>query len=96
MRRVIKYDGLMPMKKNAEGKIEQAGVSDVSVIKDYVDKHRTLTMPFDIVVEGATADASDTTQVRQWSDAGATWWIESLWGKEKEAVLKRLRQGPPR
>lgn len=94
MARAAKYDGILPMKIKADGKIEQIDLAEVANIKAYVAERRTA--PFDIVVEGATADSGDPTQVRQWAMAGATWWIESLWGKEEEAVLKRLRQGPPK
>ncbi|HTP06993.1 MAG TPA: LLM class flavin-dependent oxidoreductase, partial [Anaerolineae bacterium] len=69
-----------------------------------VDAHRTATTPFDIVVEGKTpgADpdrAADT--VRAWAEAGATWWIEAMWGDpdqpvDLKAVQQRIQQGPPR
>ena len=51
---------------------------------------------YDIVVEGATSDHSPAA----WAAAGATWWIESLWGAIGDtdpvgAALERLRSGPP-
>ena len=34
---------------------------------------------------------------RDWAEAGATWWIEALWGAESvETVRQRVEQGPPR
>jgi len=62
------------------------------------------TTPFDIVVEGHTpgADPARAAEVtRMWADSGATWWIEALWGDpnqpvDLDAILRRIRQGPPR
>ena len=55
--------------------------------------------PFDYVVEGETP-GDDPMKAREiiqpYLDAGATWWIESLWSeKDLEVVLRRIRQGPP-
>ena len=51
----------------------------------------------DIVVEGQWTDHSPAA----YADAGATWWIESMWGAMSEhspvtAAYDRLREGPPR
>ena len=45
--------------------------------------------------EGAAA------MISPWVEAGATWWIEAMWDAASQpdglqAVLKRIRQGPPR
>ena len=35
--------------------------------------------------------------VREWGEAGATWWMETMWAApELEGVLARIQQGPPR
>jgi hypothetical protein len=39
--------------------------------------------------------------VRQWAEAGATWWLEAMWSApwdkgDLRGVLNRIRQGPPR
>lgn len=100
MRRALKYDGLLPNKINAEGQIETFTPDDVRQMRAYVQEKRTQTTPYDIVVEGVTpGDAPDKAAeiVRPWADAGATWWIEGLWqAANLEAVLARIRQGPPR
>ncbi|MCI0527766.1 MAG: hypothetical protein L0Y56_10035, partial [Nitrospira sp.] len=53
---------------------------------------------FDIIVEGQTP-AKDPAQqveiVRPYIEAGATWWIESMWDKSMKQVFARLKQGPP-
>ena len=55
--------------------------------------------PFDIVVDGQTPGADPAAaaeRVRPFAEAGATWWIETLWGEsELEAVRQRILQGPP-
>ena len=62
--------------------------------------NRTATTPFDIVAEGKTpGDRPDEAAAiaRDWAEAGATWWIEALWGAESvETVRQRVEQGPPR
>ena len=52
---------------------------------------------YDIVIEGRELDEHSPAA---WAEAGATWWIESMWNavREIDAVLAandRLLQGPP-
>jgi len=52
--------------------------------------------PFDIIIEGNFQEHSPAA----WFDAGATWWIESLWdamhGPDPVgASMDRLSLGPP-
>ncbi|HLF03248.1 MAG TPA: LLM class flavin-dependent oxidoreductase [Anaerolineales bacterium] len=95
MRRVLKCDGLLPAPLNAKGKFVKLTPTAVREMKAYIEKRRKLKTPFDIVVEGMTKSHRDTPAIRKWAEAGATWWIESRWGVSEEAVLKRLKQGPP-
>jgi hypothetical protein len=72
-------------------------------MKLFVDEHRSLTTPFDIVVEGDTP-GTDPMQasaiVDPLAEAGATWWLESAAVHNRQggldAVRTRIRQGPPR
>jgi alkanesulfonate monooxygenase SsuD/methylene tetrahydromethanopterin reductase-like flavin-dependent oxidoreductase (luciferase family) len=98
MRRAIKCDGLLVNKIDGDGKYVEATPADLREMKAFVDANRTLTTPFDYVKEGATtgmstAQAQDTLQ--PWVEAGATWWIEGLWGKSEAEVTQRIKQGPP-
>lgn len=99
MRRALKCDGLLPAKMNEEGQFVDVMPEDVREMKTFIDANRTLTSPFDIVVEGKTG-AMDPDQTRdilqKWAAAGVTWWVESMWGVPDEAFAERLRQGPPR
>jgi hypothetical protein len=98
MKRVLKCDGLLPNKMDENGKFTDLQPDDIRQIKAYIDTNRTLTTPFDIVIEGKTA-CLDQAQIRDkinpWVEAGATWWIEGTWGDTEEQVLDRIRQGPP-
>jgi hypothetical protein len=98
MKRVLKCDGLLPLKMNADGKFEELQPADVHAMKAYVDANRTPSAPFDVVVEGKTTGleaAQARDKVLPWVEAGATWWIEGLWGETEEQVSARIRQGPP-
>ncbi len=99
MQRVLRYDGLLPDKINAAGQHEPPTPDDVRAMRAFVDEHRTLTTPFDIVVEGQTPGddpAQAAAIVRPWAEAGATWWIEAKWGAPDDPVRTRIHQGPVR
>ena len=101
MQRVLRYDGLLPTKINADGSPGDVTPADLQAMKAYIDEHRTQTTPFDIVWEGETP-GDDREQsvsiVRPWADAGATWWMEARWGSpvRLDEARTRIRQGPPR
>lgn len=101
MARALKYDGLLPNMLGADGRVSMQPLTfeQVAVLRDYVRQHRMESGPYDIVVEGTTPGedrAASAELMRQWQDAGATWWIEALWeANSQEDVFKRLQQGPP-
>jgi alkanesulfonate monooxygenase SsuD/methylene tetrahydromethanopterin reductase-like flavin-dependent oxidoreductase (luciferase family) len=83
MRRVLKCDGLIPAVMNADGRFADVRPEDIRAMKASIDAHRMRTTPFDIVVEGQIQPmdcAQAAEKLRSWSEAGATWWLESLWG----------------
>lgn len=107
MARVVKYDGLLPNKMNPDGTHGELTPEDVRAMAAYVAERRTLTTPFDIIVEGVTPGddkEAAVAKVQPWIEAGATWWLDAMWelaGAEDEAaaqaaILKRVQQGPPR
>jgi alkanesulfonate monooxygenase SsuD/methylene tetrahydromethanopterin reductase-like flavin-dependent oxidoreductase (luciferase family) len=101
MRRVVRYDGLLPAVIGEDGTIRGPRTPDeIREMKAFIDAHRPQVMPFDIVVEGETSidDPKEAAAaIRSWEDAGATWWIEAMWSvSDLEAVLARIRHGPPR
>ena len=100
MQRVLRYDGLLPAKINADGSPGEVTPADIQAMKAYIAEHRTLTTPFDIVWEGETPGENReqaVSIVRPWAEAGATWWIEARWGDSlrPDKVRSRIRQGPP-
>jgi hypothetical protein len=98
IQRVLKCDGLIPAVMNTNGQFADIRPQDVAAMKAYVDTNRTLTSTFDFVVEGQVhglEHAQMQEKLRAWSDAGATWWLESLWGVDRDQLVARVREGPP-
>ncbi len=99
--RALRYDGLLSVKIGAAGGFEPIAPEDVHEIRRWASEHRHNDGPFDIVIEGVTS-TDDPEQarsvVRPFAEAGATWWIESMWGIPGglDAVRARVAQGPPR
>jgi hypothetical protein len=67
-------------------------------MKEYITVNRHQDTPFDIVIEGQTP-GNDLEKagaiVNSYRTAGATWWIEALWGEpDLERVISRVKQGP--
>lgn len=68
---------------------------DVREMKAWIEEHNK--SPLDIVIEGETPGNDPNkaqATVQTWAEAGATWWIESIWGNPSRQEA-RLRQGPP-
>lgn len=99
MRRILKCDGLLPQKMNTNREFEEVTPDDLRQMKAYIDANRTLTTPFDYVVEGKTSGL-DPSQVKEqqqeWAEAGVTWWVDGLWETTAEQAAARLRKGPTR
>lgn len=103
MRRAARWDGLVASTLSADGAFSQPTPAEVRAMKSFIDEERASTgqsAPFDIIIEGVTpgdnADKAAELLVPM-SEAGVTWWIESMWDSPggMKAVLKRIRQGPP-
>jgi hypothetical protein len=101
MTRVLRYDGLLPAKLDANGSFADVTPDDLRAMKAYIEERRTATTPFDIVYEGRTPgdDPAQAAEiVRPFVKAGATWWMEAMWEAPNTPadVRKRIQQGPPR
>jgi hypothetical protein len=100
LRRVLRYDGLLPAILDENGKVRMSPVKpdELKTMKAWIEANRSEKTPFDYVVEGETpgdnpVQARET--VRPYAEAGATWWIEARWGEnDLGMVLQRIRQGP--
>jgi alkanesulfonate monooxygenase SsuD/methylene tetrahydromethanopterin reductase-like flavin-dependent oxidoreductase (luciferase family) len=92
MARVLRCDGMLTH--------ESAAIAEIQAIRTFVEQQRTLTSPFDIVMEADTrGDTPEQAQakLRDWAQAGVTWWVETMWSSKSTvaAARARIRQEPP-
>ena len=97
-RRAAQWDGVIPLKQSGDNLLT---LQDVAELADFIGKERTSTAPFDIAIINWT-DPSDppaaARKVAGYAEAGATWWLESLYMQQNslEGLRKRICVGPPR
>ncbi len=104
MRRVLRYDGVLPMKMNDDGSFAEMTPADIQAMKTFIDEQRSQTSPFDIVMEGETPGddyEKAAAIVGPLSQAGVTWWLEAVWASPQtrgglEGMRTRIKQRPPR
>ncbi len=104
MRRVLRCEGIIPLKATAEGISYSLTPEDIYAIKMYVEKQHEHPASFDIVMEGETPgedQAGANAMVQSFAEAGATWWLEDVAATPYkraglEGIRLRIRQGPPR
>jgi hypothetical protein len=101
MQRALRYDGGLPNPLDEHGNLRPEAPGDIAQIRQNVREHRTVTTPFEIIVEGVTPGDDATAAaaiVGPGAEAGATWWIESRWGAPNQPadLRRRIGQGPPR
>jgi hypothetical protein len=96
MRRALTWDGVIPQVLDPDSEIgaRQPTLDEVAGLRATIEAGPNPGA--DIVVEGEWSAHSPAA----YADAGATWWIESMWGAVAEhspvvAVADRLREGPP-
>jgi alkanesulfonate monooxygenase SsuD/methylene tetrahydromethanopterin reductase-like flavin-dependent oxidoreductase (luciferase family) len=94
-RRAARWDGIIPLAEN--GFIRP---DDVSTILDFISPLRSTNAPFDFVIIGnsdvSRAGLKGAKKVTAYAQAGATWWLESLYSKRNSfaKLQARIRQGP--
>ena len=101
MVRALRYDGIIPAKLDEPGTFSALTPQDIRDIVAYVGERRMGGTGFDIILEGVTPSERPGSWgeiVGPLAEAGATWWIESMWDVPggMDAVAARIRQGPPR
>jgi hypothetical protein len=96
MQRALHWDGVIPqvLDGDAEGGVRQADLAEIAALRAEVDAGPNRGA--DIIVEGTGLEHSPAA----YADAGATWWIESMWTAMAEhspvtAAYDRLMEGPP-
>ena len=99
MQRALSWDGILPQVIDQDhdsptGTARQPNLSEVEALRTEIENGANPGI--DIIVEGQWTEHSPAA----YRDAGATWWIESMWGAMAEhspvaAAYDRLMQGPP-
>jgi alkanesulfonate monooxygenase SsuD/methylene tetrahydromethanopterin reductase-like flavin-dependent oxidoreductase (luciferase family) len=86
-----------------DGAVINGSPEELRERKAAIEALRTSPLSFDIITEGETPHddpARAAAIVRPYTEAGATWWLESMW--EWEGVTRnydmrmRVRSGPPK
>lgn len=100
MRRALRYDGLIPMVMDAEGRMLQITPAILREVTAYIQQERSESGAYDLIWEGMTPGddrGAAAAMIQPWEDAGVTWWMETMWEtKDDDRVWERVRQGPPR
>lgn len=94
MARALRWNGLIPQVVE-NGSARQATLEELCDAMPQV-RAAAAGSTYDVIVEGNWQEHSPAA----WCEAGATWWIESLWdamhGPDPVAAsMDRLREGPP-
>jgi alkanesulfonate monooxygenase SsuD/methylene tetrahydromethanopterin reductase-like flavin-dependent oxidoreductase (luciferase family) len=97
-RRAARYDGVVPIAKDANGEEILVDVPTMREVVAYTDEHRTSDGPFDRVFTGWLPD--DRTEAGaiagELSSFGVTWWhVSPEMGEPLETVGDWIRRGPP-
>jgi alkanesulfonate monooxygenase SsuD/methylene tetrahydromethanopterin reductase-like flavin-dependent oxidoreductase (luciferase family) len=94
LERAARWDGVVPVGAQGLEVSDEALSSTVA----HIGRVRESMASFDVIRFGRTTDARDTAVVSACREAGATWWMESIFtrGHSLEATRERIRQGPPR
>jgi alkanesulfonate monooxygenase SsuD/methylene tetrahydromethanopterin reductase-like flavin-dependent oxidoreductase (luciferase family) len=107
-RRAARWDGAVPTRRG-EGMVNYLSPEELREVVAFIDRYRAADGPFDVVATGHTAANAadrDTSLVRSYIDAGATWWLEDVspwafgWQWDGpwpiDQMNERIRVGPPR
>ncbi len=102
MSRAARWDGLLSTKVGygAQTPFGPADLADVvAAVRPLREAAGLPWDGYDVVAEGTSEPRSaGDAVVREWVDAGATWWVESDWAMGDDAVhrhRKRIEAGPP-
>ncbi len=104
MRRVVRYDGLLPVMYKPDRSHAEITPEHVREMKQYLEEHHQ--GPMDIIIEGAAVEEGNphgiAEQAAALEAAGATWWMEGMWEATErmfetdtqKRILERVQCGP--
>ncbi len=96
-RRAAHWDGVIPLKKNGYLTPE-----DIQRMLEFIVPHRKNNSSFDLAIIGnqnkVRAGLKGTQKISAYEQAGATWWLESLYTSRNSfsKLLEIIKLGPPR
>ena len=98
-RRAARWDGVLPLKKTGGFFL---GSDDLREVLAYIRQHRPQEAPYDAAIIGTRSGlgqkpAAATKALTELEQAGATWWLQSLFSERNsvEGIRAAIRQGPP-
>jgi hypothetical protein len=92
---------LIPVIKIPDGSHIEITADNIKAMKEFLRKNRkirgNLRREFDIIKDGMTPPNQRQARkiVEPLTEAGATWWIETMWEAKGYEVLRRISSGPP-
>jgi alkanesulfonate monooxygenase SsuD/methylene tetrahydromethanopterin reductase-like flavin-dependent oxidoreductase (luciferase family) len=95
-RRAARWDGVIPLKK--AGGLDP---DDVRSMLEFIYEHRKIETQLDMAIIGyqhhVRAGLSGKKKINAYNQAGATWWLESLFTSRNSMpkLLETIRRGPP-
>jgi alkanesulfonate monooxygenase SsuD/methylene tetrahydromethanopterin reductase-like flavin-dependent oxidoreductase (luciferase family) len=100
MARAYRLEGCLPFVRTENPMENGITPEDVAAIQAQALEVKDPKSTFDVVIEGVTppGDEAALDRVRAFRDAGATWWVESMWEAPggMDAVRERIVAGPPK
>lgn len=95
MRRAARWDGWVASAFGGDGEVVKRP-EDLARDAEAIGRYRSENAPFDIALIGQSAPG-DRATAREYGEAGATWWLEHLYGLRgsTEELLARVAAGPP-
>ncbi|WP_052888844.1 LLM class flavin-dependent oxidoreductase [Thermogemmatispora carboxidivorans] len=98
-RRAARWDGFCPAKLSTNGEFEPFTPAEIAAIRSFLLTERASLDGFDLVAGGISPHdpLQARTQAQQFTEAGATWWIEfvQLASSNAQELLQHIQQGPP-
>lgn len=97
-RRAARWDGVFPIAVDDDYDFTPLPPAVLGEIAAFTLRHRTSKQPFDIVVGGSLIDDPDPpARVAEYTEAGATWWVEYNPWQERPLTdfLDYIDAGPP-